>query len=71
MTDDVSPRLHPQYGTCGSCRQLKHVRPDSTLRDHNRFAARGTAIVPVRCSGSGAPALEQLGTGSPQARRTA
>jgi hypothetical protein len=60
VTDPVSPRLHPQYGTCGGCRQLKHIRPDGRLRDHNRFAARGTLISPLRCSGSGAPALEYV-----------
>jgi hypothetical protein len=53
-----SPRLLPQYGTCGTCRQLKHVRPDGRLRDHNRFAARGTAITQLRCGGSGLHAVE-------------
>jgi hypothetical protein len=71
VTDDVSPRLHSQYGTCGACHQLKHVRPEGTLRDHNRFAVRGTAIAPVRCAGSGALALELLNTASPEVRRTA
>ncbi len=54
----VSPRLLPQYGTCGTCRELKHVRPDGRVRNHNRFAARGTAISQLRCGGSGSPALE-------------
>jgi len=71
VTDDVSPRLHPHYGTCGACRQLKHVRPDGTLRDHNRFAARGTVIAPLRCSGSGAHSVEHLTADSPEVRRTA
>lgn len=59
MTDDDSPRPHPLYGTCGGCRQLKHVRPDGRLRVHNRFTARGTAVTPLRCGGSGLPSLEQ------------
>ncbi len=63
MTDDVSPRLHPRhgiYGICGGCRQLKHVRPDGRLRNHNRFTARGTAVAQLRCSGSGAPSVDRL-----------
>ena len=57
VTDTGSPRL-PQYGTCGTCRQLKHVRPDGRVRNHNRFAARGTAITQLRCAGSGLQAVE-------------
>jgi hypothetical protein len=67
----VSPRLLPQYGTCGTCRQLKHVRPDGRVRNHNRFAARGTAISQLRCGGSGTPALERRPADPVTALRTA
>jgi hypothetical protein len=67
----VSPRLLPQYGTCGTCRQLKHVRPDGRVRNHNRFAARGTTISQLRCGGSGTTALERRPTDPAGALRTA
>jgi hypothetical protein len=71
VTDSGSPRLLPQYGTCGTCRQLKHVRPDGRVRNHNRFAARGTAISQLRCGGSGTQALERRAPEPAEVRRTA
>lgn len=55
MTEHANERLHPHYGTCGGCRQLKHVDADGLLRVHNRFQATGTVVSPSRCSGSGTP----------------
>ena len=42
-----------QYGRCGSCEEIKHVAPDGVLHGHNRYQMRGTALVTVRCPGSG------------------
>jgi hypothetical protein len=61
VTDDASPRTHPQYGTCGGCQQLKHVTADGVLREHNRFETTGTALAPLRCSGSGTRYQEHTG----------
>jgi hypothetical protein len=71
VTDSGSPRILPQYGTCGTCRQLKHVRPDGRVRNHNRFSARGTAISQLRCGGSGTPAVERRTPEPVEVRRTA
>ena len=60
MTNDATPRLHPYYGTCGVCRQLKHVTPDGLVRDHNRYRATGTVVSPLRCAGSGTRYLESV-----------
>ncbi|MFR9801176.1 hypothetical protein ACL02T_02605 [Pseudonocardia sp. RS010] len=54
----MNEKVTDGYGTCPVCAQLKHVTPESTLRLHNRFSARGTVVFAQRCAGSGAPSLE-------------
>lgn len=58
MTNESTPRSHPHYGTCGGCRQLKHVTAGGLIREHNQYRVTGTVVVPLRCSGSGARYLE-------------
>lgn len=52
------------YGTCPECGRLKHVTPESDLRVHNRFEARGTTVEAHRCAGSGTPSVESAGAAS-------
>jgi hypothetical protein len=54
----VGENVTEGYGTCPECGRLKHVTAQSTLRLHNRFAARGTVVEAQRCAGSGAPSVE-------------
>ncbi|MDT7707970.1 MAG: hypothetical protein QOG20_3577 [Pseudonocardiales bacterium] len=61
MTDDATSTLHPAYGTCVGCQQLKHVTADGLVREHNRFEATGTVVSPSRCAGSGARSVEAGG----------
>lgn len=54
----MSEKVTNGYGTCPVCARLKHVTPESTLRLHNRFSARGTVVTAQRCAGSGTQSLE-------------
>ncbi|GAA4686969.1 hypothetical protein GCM10023215_23210 [Pseudonocardia yuanmonensis] len=54
----MNAKVTDGYGTCPVCARLKHVTPESTLRLHNRFSARGTVVSAQRCAGSGAPSVE-------------
>lgn len=53
MTNDVPTRSHPHYGTCAGCLQLKHVRDDGLVRDHNSYRVVGAVVSSLRCTGSG------------------
>ncbi len=55
---DVGRTVTPGYGRCGGCDQIKHVAPDGVVQVHNSYSANGTALVTVRCSGSGAPPVD-------------
>lgn len=61
--NDVSIRIHPHYGTCGSCHQLKHVSADGLVREHNSYRTTGTVVSPLRCAGSGSRYLERVEPG--------
>jgi len=62
VTDDDTVRLHPHYGTCDDCRQLKHVTADGLVHDHNKFRSTGTAVASLRCGGSGTRYQEHPGS---------
>ncbi len=55
----------PGYGRCEGCAEIKQVTPDGLVQVHNGYRADGTALVVVRCPGSGAlpvdVAIDELG----------
>jgi hypothetical protein len=46
------------YGRCSGCEEIKHVRADGTVADHNGYDTQGTSVAVIRCPGSGRPPLD-------------
>ena len=40
------------YGRCSGCQEIKYVRPDGTVADHNGYDVHGTSVAVVLCPGS-------------------
>jgi len=40
------------YGRCSGCQEIKYVRADGTVADHNGYDAHGASATVIRCPGS-------------------
>ena len=40
------------YGRCSACQEIKYVRADGTVADHNGYDVHGSSVAVIRCPGS-------------------
>jgi hypothetical protein len=58
------------YGRCSGCKEIKHLRADGTIADHNGCDTEGTSVAVIRCPGSGRPHLDVEEETTPTPSRT-